>query len=96
MSHKTEAEKLLSMAYNEMSDSGGFFEVQAAFAEATLALAEAQEAANEQARLGNLIAFWQMEGGPYKEINRIATTTGDAQVEVRNAILKGLGIEVAE
>ena len=57
MSHKTEAEKLLYLAYNEISDSEGFFEVQAAFAEATLALVEAQEAANEQARIANLIAL---------------------------------------
>lgn len=57
MNHKTEAEKLLYRAYNDPPDSEGFFEVQAALAEATLALVEAQEAANEQARIANLIAL---------------------------------------
>ena len=96
MSHKTEAEKLLSMAYNEMSDSGGFFEVQAAFAEATLALAEAQERANEQARIANLIALASNnEAGLVADKAAGALTCCDGD-RLRPEIARALGIEVAE
>ena len=111
MSHKTEAEKLLSMAYNETSDSGGFFEVQAAFAEATLALAEAQERANEQARIANLIALAGIplqngyENETYDARNAALfegllefsiTSDDDERCSLRPEIARALGIEVAE
>ena len=57
MNHKDEAARLLDHALNKPSDTDGFFEVQAALAAAQIALVEAQEAANEQARIANLIAL---------------------------------------
>ena len=100
MSHKTEAEKLLYLAYNEMSDSEGFFEVQAALAEATLALVEAQEAANEQARIANLIALGVAPGVSFEVHEQvIAALTQDAGNDVyplAPEIARALGIGGAE
>ena len=103
MSHKTEAEKLLYLAYNEISDSEGFFEVHAAFAEATLALVEAQEAANEQARIANLIALAGLQSDHdqdeiaraealYSLIYSVPHGMDDEHSEIRPEIAVALGI----
>lgn len=52
---------------------------------ATLALVEQQ-------RIANLIAVFQMEGGPYKETNRWATDEEDANAIIVRDIKKGLGL----
>lgn len=54
-------------------------------AAATLALVEQQ-------RIANLIAAFQMEGGPYKEANHWTDGEEDANVSIRRQVREGLGL----
>ena len=81
MNHKDEAVRLLDHALNKPSDTDGFFEVQAALAAALIALVEAQEAANEQARIANLIALALYTGDNNMSADLLRAEAMDALVE---------------
>jgi len=49
------------------------------------------ELANQQ-RLANLIAAFQMEGGPYKETNNWTLDGEDANMRIRRQVKEGLGL----
>ena len=105
MNHKDEAARLLDHALNKPSDTDGFFEVQAALAAAQIALVESQEAANEQARIANLIAL-AMHTGDYDEnidllraeamdalVEWVPHSPDDEHPEIRRGIAATLGIK---
>lgn len=104
MSHKTEAEALLRATMIEHLDPGEELSVDEALAliqaKATLALVEAQEAANEQARIANLIALGRQYTHEAKDLTdpeEVIANRGIAYVEtLKPEIARVLGIEVAE
>ena len=98
MSHKTEAEKCLTWADEWMKDEGE------AVAHAILALVEAQEAANEQQRIANLIAL-ALHTGDYDEntdllrveavnalVEWVQHSPDDEHPEIRPGIKEALGL----
>lgn len=95
MSHKTEAEFWLGMAKTNPGDPG-LISAGIAQASATLALVEAQEAANEQARIANLIALWH--GSPVDGVYSIDGERGIFQQygTLKPEIARALGIGGAE
>ena len=60
---------------------------------ATTALAHATLALVEQQRIANLIAAFQIEGGPFKEVNNWASEEGSASIAILREIREGLGFE---
>ena len=93
MNHKEEAVRVISLPM------GGDTIMEAevyALTHAVLALVEAQEAANEQARIANLIALaGNNEAGRVADKAAGALTCCDGD-NLRPEIARALGIEVAE
>ena len=113
MSHKDDAAKFLVDALSDQTakSSAGYdaamMMISHAQAHATLALVEAQEAANEQARIANLIALAGLQSDHdqdeiaraealYSLIYSVPHGMDDEHSEIRPEIARALGIEVAE
>lgn len=98
MSHKTEAVRLDQLSSIQPDADSANSIALSALVSATLALVEAQEAANEQARIANLIALVGMEfpDGRTHYPQLVAQLVGDSASIIRPEIARALGIEVAE
>lgn len=86
--HAAEARDALTTAHDFAMDE------EFAFADLTLKAAQvhATLALVEQQRIANLIAAFQMEGGPYKEANDWTDGEEDANVSIRRQVREGLGL----
>ena len=82
--HAADAERLLAVADNKSVPSPAVI-VAMAQVRAALALVEQQ-------RIANLIAASQMEGGPYRDVNRWSNGEEDAVMVIRREVREGLGL----